>query len=317
LSAFIKSIFNRLSRCSFTRVPAGIYVFLYHDVVDCLSDSLMNQKVGTDCHTFATHLDYYKKQFHMIKLSDAVKLFASGGTISENYGVITFDDAYKSVIENAVPLLNERDIPATIFVCHNPAVGLKGLWRQRLALLLDPRKKETLDLFNEKMKTKHASFEDLFNWCKENYSIELEKLIDEIWNDKNMGKKDLSLYATYKDLNSLDDSTYEFGSHTISHPVLSRISLSEARHEIVIGHHLVEKGLQKRVKFFAYPFGCVHHWNRECEGYISELSDVYAVGATGGVNRQLSPLHIRRIGFTNHSVDDMLKVLITEGKRIS
>jgi hypothetical protein len=78
----------------------------------------------------------------------------------------------------------------------------------------------------------------------------------------------------------------------------------------------VEKGLQKKVRFFAYPFGCPHHWNRECEGYIRELSDVCAVGAAGGVNRLFSPLHIRRIGFTNHSINNVLKILIEEGKRV-
>lgn len=321
----LKNTFNRrllapliwMSRGSFSRVLPGIYVFLYHEIVNHLSGSLMDIKVGTDTQTFKTHLDYFQKNFHMISLREAVALLASGEPISERYGVITFDDAYRNMIENAVPLLNQKDIPATIFVCHNPAVGEKGIWRQRLALLLDTKRKETLDSFNKKLKLSHVSVDDLFGWCKENYSRKIEQLIDGIWEDLNMNREDLRLYATYEELRSLEHTRYEFGSHTISHPVLSRISLSEAREEIVTGHHLVEEVLRKKVSFFAYPFGCPHHWNSECEGYIRELSDVYAVGASGGVNRRFSPLHIRRIGFTNHSINDVLKVLIEEGNRMS
>jgi len=313
----LKKVFDRLSRNSFRRVLPGIYVFLYHEIANQLSDNFMDIKVGTDTNIFETHLDYYKDKFCMISLQDAVTLLASGEPISERYGVITFDDAYRNVIYNAVPLLNEKKIPATIFVCHNPAAGEKGIWRQRLALLLDPKRKEILDYFNKMLKLNCASVDDLFDWCKENYSKKLEQLIDGIWNDLNMDGEDLRLYATYDELRSLDDTRYEFGSHTISHPVLSRISLSEAREEIVTGHHLVERGLQKKVRFFAYPFGCPRHWNSECEDYIRELSDVCAVGAAGGVNRLFSPLHVRRIGFTNHSINNVLKVLIEEGKRAS
>jgi len=32
------------------------------------------------------------------------------------YAAVTFDDAYESVLKNAIPVLRERDIPATLFV---------------------------------------------------------------------------------------------------------------------------------------------------------------------------------------------------------
>ena len=313
----LKKIFNQLYLSSLNSLIPGIYVFLYHDITPNLTGNLMDSKVGTDTHTFETHLNYFKKNFRMISLREAVKLLASAEPLAERYGVITFDDAYRNIIENAVPLLDEKNIPATIFVCHNPATGKKGIWRQRLALLLDLKGKNALDAFKRNLKLYYLSMDDVFNWSKENYSRKLETIIDDIWDDLKMGREDLGQYATYEDLRVLENVRYEFGSHTISHPVLSRISLSDAREEIAMGHQLVESGLQKKLFFFAYPFGCPHHWNNACEGYIRELSGVYAVGAAGGINQVLSPLHIKRIGFTNHSINNVVKLLIEEGKRIS
>ena len=290
----------------------GVYVFLYHGIEKTLSDSYMSVKAGTDLKNFSRHLDLFQEYFRLISLEDAVSILGSGTSISEKYAVITFDDAYKNVLENAVPLLDGCDIPSTIFVCHNPAASKKGSWRNRLALLLDCRKNAALEMFCKMLGQNFVSADELFGWCKNEYSLQLERCIDLVWNELKMADKDLPIYASYAELCSLSDSRYLFGSHTISHPVLSRIPAQAAHKEIILGHHLVENGLQRKLKFFAYPFGCPQHWNAECEQAVRKLSGVCGVDACGGINRGFQPLHIKRIGFTNQPLNVVKKVIAEE-----
>jgi len=73
--------------------------------------------------------DKFKRQMNLlVSMGQPVKLgtplSASG---KNNYIAVTFDDAYRSVLENALPILISKKIPATIFV-PTGALGQKPTW---------------------------------------------------------------------------------------------------------------------------------------------------------------------------------------------
>ena len=47
----------------------------------------------------------------------------------------------------------------------------------------------------------------------------------------------------------------QFGSHTLNHPYLTRISIEEAEKEILLSKRTIEDHLQKKIDLFAYPYG--------------------------------------------------------------
>ena len=52
-----------------------------------------------------------------------------------------------------------------------------------------------------------------------------------------------------------DSGLVEFGSHTMRHPRLTRVSLEEARWEIEESRRRLEKDLGREISAFAYPYG--------------------------------------------------------------
>lgn len=72
------------------------------------------------------------------------------------------------------------------------------------------------------------------------------------WQTHNLalGREPLSL----KDLNNLAD-VFDVGSHTITHPLLTRIPLHEAIYEIVESKALLEQLLGMGIDSFCYPRG--------------------------------------------------------------
>jgi peptidoglycan/xylan/chitin deacetylase (PgdA/CDA1 family) len=102
--------------------PKGISaaILMYHAVVDEIENSghaYFNTAVSPE--RFAEHLRILSEQrYHVVALGALNELHNKGnGTCDEPLNVvITFDDAFLSVVENALPLLRQNGFPATVYV---------------------------------------------------------------------------------------------------------------------------------------------------------------------------------------------------------
>jgi peptidoglycan/xylan/chitin deacetylase (PgdA/CDA1 family) len=56
-------------------------------------------------------------------------------------------------------------------------------------------------------------------------------------------------------LRALPQETVAIGSHTLTHPMLTRVSAEEARREIVDSRTKLEKLMDRKVSMFSFPFG--------------------------------------------------------------
>ena len=79
---------------------------------------------------FHQHMAYlHEQKFNVIPIETLTRQLASGEAIADKTIVITFDDAYIDILDNAMPILNKYQFPATIFV----ATGLVGSSKQYLS----------------------------------------------------------------------------------------------------------------------------------------------------------------------------------------
>ena len=94
------------------------------------------------------------------------------------------------------------------------------------------------------------------------------------------------------------------GSHSVSHPYLSRLSDQQAELEISESRRLVQQHTGSAADFFCYPSG--DYGSRE-SGYVKQAGYLGAVTVAPGVNRKTTPLHeLRRTEITqNDSVADL------------
>ncbi|MFP4667302.1 MAG: polysaccharide deacetylase family protein [Desulfosalsimonas sp.] len=81
---------------------------------------------------FKAHLEYLNENdYKVLTLGRALELLYSDEPVPEKTAVLTMDDAYKSVMENAVPLLEEYGYKATVFVPTSHVGGSNYLsWKQ-------------------------------------------------------------------------------------------------------------------------------------------------------------------------------------------
>ena len=115
------------------------------------------------------------------------------------------------------------------------------------------------------------------------------------------------------------DAGMEVGSHTCSHADLSRLSLAEARHELLQSKSDLENLLQKPVTQFCYPYG---HFSPEHEDLVSQAGYEAATTTHRGracATDRMTALPRVPVVRSTYAVQFLLKVLThyEDSKRLS
>lgn len=66
---------------------------------------------------------------------------------------------------------------------------------------------------------------------------------------------DSERYITWEQVKEMNTNGFTFGSHTLSHVSLAKISNEEAEHQLVKSREAIEWRIKKPVKYFAHPGG--------------------------------------------------------------
>jgi peptidoglycan/xylan/chitin deacetylase (PgdA/CDA1 family) len=86
---------------------------------------------------------------------------------------------------------------------------------------------------------------------------------------------------------------HDIGSHTRTHPYLTRIPLAQAREEIVASKRKLEDLFHRPIEHFCYPYG---DWNDAVRDLVAEAGYRTACTTQPGVNdADSSPLALKRV----------------------
>jgi peptidoglycan/xylan/chitin deacetylase (PgdA/CDA1 family) len=93
---------------------------------------------------------------------------------------------------------------------------------------------------------------------------------------------------------------HEIGSHTLTHPFLTRISPARAREEVLGSKKLLEDKFGVAVRHFCYPYG---DWNPAVRDLVVEAGYATACTTEFGVNTGATPaFELRRITARHQSI---------------
>lgn len=93
-----------------------IPIFLYHHIVKDKSQ-IEYDYMQTTTDTFKSQIEgLIKEGYHFISYNDLVQYKEGNKKIYKKSCVLTFDDGYKDVYENAYPIIKDLNIPFTMFV---------------------------------------------------------------------------------------------------------------------------------------------------------------------------------------------------------
>ena len=73
---------------------------------------------------------------------------------------------------------------------------------------------------------------------------------------------------SWNEIKEMDQYGIQFGAHTLNHPYLTQIHIEEAEIEILSSKRIIEDHLQKKIDFFAYPYG---DFDKHIKKIVSQL----------------------------------------------
>jgi peptidoglycan/xylan/chitin deacetylase (PgdA/CDA1 family) len=239
---------------------------------------------------FARQMEILAERFTLCSLERLLEGIQTGD-MPENAVAVTFDDGYRDNYQNAFPVLKRHSIPATIFL----ATGVIGtslvLWHDRVFAAfrktqapclagLDSRiGRLPLGSLTEKLAAQKQVLNLLWSMDAHERELAIQRLTEGLEVDGD------------KEINGID-----FGAHTVTHPILSRLSREAAAREINDSLNTIEKKLGSRVKSFAYPVGRAMDFDATTKALLEDAGCRCAVTMIFGSNESgADPYELRRI----------------------
>ena len=188
------------------------------------------------------------------------------GDFSRRFVCLTFDDGYRDTLQWAYPILKEAGVPFAIYVPTSFPDRLGELWwlaleaviarNDRIGLVINRRDRkfdcgtvaEKRTLYCElylwlRHRATEAEMRDIVHRLAAFYPVDIAAFCKELCMDWN----ELAQLAA--------DPLVTIGTHTVNHPLLTRLSQDGARSEMELSRSVIEAALGRKPAHLSYPYG--------------------------------------------------------------
>lgn len=228
--------------------------------------------VSATPEAFNQQLVYLKKRFNLVTARNIIDWMEGCVKLPSNAALITFDDGYLDNLTNAYPLLKEHGLSALVFLTTDFVGKSKPSYWDLAAYCFYHTPKESVQLpimGITHWKTESEKELAMIQWIERIKTLpdgEKSTLIQRLPGLLNVAIPEgvLSrLFLTWAQVCELIDNGIEIGSHTVSHPILTRISLDQVKTELSESKKLIEKETGQVIEAFAYPNGQESDFNKQ------------------------------------------------------
>jgi peptidoglycan/xylan/chitin deacetylase (PgdA/CDA1 family) len=260
----------------------------------------------TPAKIFAEQLEYLTKRYNVVPLSRLAESIGSREQPPPRLAAITIDDGYRDAYEIAYPLLRRFGAPATLFVSSDFIDRRAWIWTDKARFL-------TRRAVSQRLMIKIGGQElrlDLDNpssrrAAAERVNATLKRLPEEIKEEaierlaRALGlalppkAPDEFGPVAWAEAREMQANGIEIGSHTLTHPILTRVGDERLRLELQESRSRLEEVLRRRIEQFCYPNG---DYDERVRSEVARAGYSIAVTCVGGLNKKgVDPLALRRI----------------------
>jgi peptidoglycan/xylan/chitin deacetylase (PgdA/CDA1 family) len=266
--------------------------------------------------TFEKHLRYLRRRYRVVSVEELIELREHNETTGRPLCAITFDDGWRDNYEQALPLLRQYGLPATLFISTGFMGTRKTPWFYRLGdvlhrlaemseeqcamLLSDGPGKLPAGLtgwLTNSPSERRRDIERVVEGMKSLPGAQLEALIERL--ERCLGPASQPVNGNpaamldWEQLREMTHSSFEIGSHGVTHFILTQIPKSAMKAEVAHSKGCIEKQLGRSIGGFSYPNG---DYSDEIEALVRATGYRYACTTKpGSVNRSDSLYQLKRI----------------------
>lgn len=315
---------NEIARQFWKRNPRpGLRILAYHRVLDDEESSFPfdQEVISATTDGFFRQMKFVRDNFDVISFRDLANCEERQCPWPKRGLIITFDDGYRDNYTNAFPILKELGLTATIFLTAGHIGARELFWWDLVAYCIkhSARASITVPQINSEPMlltsgdARNAVIRDVLRWlkvisesCKRTFVSDLAELT----GISPPNHEAEPMHLNWTEVSEMATSGFEFGSHTLTHPILTKVSEEQLVAEVGQAKTMIEQRLKREIIAFSYPVG---RFNDRVQTEVSDQGFQYAVSyqdnaayQTGFDRYQLPRIHVER----QHSLNEFRSALL-------
>lgn len=302
-------------------------VLAYHRVLPHLDENAYPydlELVSATASEFEWQMAYLGRNFVPVTCREVADALHDRRPLPRRAAMVTFDDGFLDNYEVAFPILKRLGVPGVFFLATGYIGGRRTFWFDQLVHLLlrtaapsiridalditlaipsgvDGRRVATMQML-KRLKT--ASETDRLR------ALEQLEAAADIPPDTKTGA--LSAPMTWAHVREMSRSGMEFGSHTVTHPILARMDREHMRMELEVSKADIERETGAPVQAMAYPVGGTNAVNSQVLEAAAQAGYRIAFTYQPGANRLAStaPLLLKRLPVERYTSRRMFEAVL-------
>jgi peptidoglycan/xylan/chitin deacetylase (PgdA/CDA1 family) len=254
---------------------------------------------------------HLRRFYHPLSLSDAAQAWRAGEPLPPNALAVTVDDGYRDFYEVAWPIFSAWHIPATVYLVTDFMDARLWLWTDRLRYAVEhaavPTLRATLpsgERVNFELDTaprRERAAAALSEAAKRPPDADRRRFLDELPALLGVPVPEQPppqvAPLTWDSVREMAAKGIEFGAHTRTHPILSRVENEAALDDEIAGSkRRIEEELRRPVLHFCYPNGRPEDVDDRAVRCVERAGFETAVVTTQGFNfRGADRFRLKRI----------------------
>ena len=282
LRRIISSVYYNLSLHKLRR-RGKVLILMYHRILPShqVADMLIQPGMYVTDDTFDMQLNFLNSYCDIISFAEFLQRYsANQWDHNKRYCILTFDDGWKDNYTYAYPLIKKYHMPATIFLTTSYIGSARQFWPEELAFLFNKlnlnelpsdqqsklfRKSEELKIkrshilsfvntpsLEKRRETMHIIIERFKDNTEETIQTFIETLRD-ITRQHMPG--DNHAFLGWKEIEEMSGNKITFGSHCVSHRILTRLSPVAIDEEVTISFETLKARKVNLLPVLSYPNG--------------------------------------------------------------
>ena len=252
-----------------------------------------------DIDNFRRQLDYFDAEFGYVSFEEW-RGFVNNGTVPEKTGkvVLTFDDAMRCHYDYVFPELLSRGLWGIFYVPTSPYAddiildvhrihllcgafsGMKLLEVANSMICEEMIPDEKIEEFRNETYTRQQNTVGVSEFKRlMNYFIDYKyraTVIDTIANNLGFSFNRDMFYVPFEQLFEMKRKGMVIGSHSHSHPVMSKLSASAQQNELEKSFAILGDLVETNHRTYCHPYGGFHSFNKDTVDVLDRLGVAYS-----------------------------------------
>jgi len=273
-----------------------VRILAYHRIYDLQPEGdyqFDRDLVSATRAQFEQQIEHLVRRYTPITFARLLESIDGTAHLPRDAVIVTFDDGFEDNYVNAFPILKKYKVPATIFLATDYVGQPKTFWFDRVVYNL--HRARVLDLSDhggpripDFANDREANTRTVLRFLKRIPNRERLAILDRIETEFGDVYPEQGFAAsrpmTWDQVREMSRAGIEFGSHTQSHPVLSRLDQAQLEHELAASRHIIEEHTGKPCTILAYPVGGQEEYDERTREVARRVGYRLGVSYRSGTN---------------------------------